>query len=76
MAIPAWHPEPADAAEPVTVYAAEELPAFGQSFHETIRGDTILVDVPTVPPRQGRASRSRPGICFISSIWRVRRSAT
>ena len=60
MAIPAQHPEPADAAarravEPVTVYTVDRLPACDRTFYETVRSDMTLVDELTVPPRDGRA---------------------
>ena len=60
MAIPAQHPEPADAAarravEPVTVYTVDRLPAYDRLFYETVRSDMTLVDELTVPPRDGRA---------------------
>ena len=60
MAIPAQHPEPADAAarravEPVTVYTVDKLPPFDRAFYETVRSDMVQVDELTVPPRDGRA---------------------
>ena len=60
MAIPAQHPEPADAAarravEPVTVYTVDKLPAWDRTFYETVRYGPTLVDTLTVPPRDGRA---------------------
>ena len=60
MAIPAQHPEPADAAarravEPVTVYTVDKLPALDRTFYETVRYGPTLVDTLTVPPRDGRA---------------------
>ncbi len=60
MAIPAQHPERADAAarravEPVTVYTVDKLPAYDRTFYETVRSDVTLVDELTVPPRDARA---------------------
>ena len=69
MAVPARHPEPADAAtwravEPVTVYAVDRLPPFDRTFYETVRGGMTLVDTLTVPPRDGRAFEVPVGHLF------------
>ena len=69
MAIPAQHPEPADAAarravEPVTVYTVDKLPAWDRTFYETVRYGPTLVDTLTVPPRDGRAFEVPAGHLF------------
>ena len=69
MAIPAQHPEPADAAarravEPVTVYTVDSLPPYDRAFYETVRDGTILVDELTVPPRDARAFEVPAGHLF------------
>lgn len=69
MAIPAQHPEPADAAarravEPVTVYTVDKLPAWDRTFYETVRSGPTLVDTLTVPPRDGRAFEVPAGHLF------------
>ena len=69
MAIPAQHPEPADAAarravEPVTVYTVDKLPACDRTFYETVRGGMTLVDELTLPPRDGRAFEVPAGHLF------------
>ena len=69
MAIPAQHPEPADAAarravEPVTVYTVDRLPPFDQTFYETVRTDMTQVDSLIVPPRDGRAFEVPAGHLF------------
>ena len=82
MAIPAQHPEPADAAarravEPVTVYTVDKLPALDRTFYETVRYGPTLVDTLTVPPRE-RASVRGPGFARRKRPWRAggRRKAT
>ena len=69
MAIPAQHPEPADAAarravEPVTVYTVDRLPPFDHTFYETVRTDMTEVDSLIVPPRDGRAFEVPAGHLF------------
>ena len=69
MAIPARHPEPADAAarravEPVTVYTVDKLPACDRTFYEAVRGGMTLVDELTLPPRDGRAFEVPAGHLF------------
>ena len=69
MAIPAQHPEPADAAarravEPVTVYTVDKLPAWDRTFYETVRYGPTLVHTLTVPPRDGRAFEVPAGHLF------------
>ena len=69
MAIPARHPEPADAAarravEPVTVYTVDKLPAWDRTFYEAVRAGPTLVDTLTVPPRDGRAFEVPAGHLF------------
>ena len=69
MAIPAQHPEPADAAarravEPVIVYTVDKLPAWHRTFYETVRTGPTLVHVLTVPPRDGRAFEVPAGHLF------------
>ena len=69
MAIPAQHPEPADAAarravEPVTVYTVDKLPAWDRTFYETARYGPTLVRTLTVPPRDGRAFEVPAGHLF------------
>ena len=69
MAIPAQHPEPADAAArravaPVAVYAADRVPPYDRAFYETVRTDMTLVDQITVPPRDGRAFEVPAGHLF------------
>ena len=69
MAIPAQHPEPADATarrsvEPVIVYAGDGLPSFDRSFYETVRSDPTLVEELIVPPRDARAFEVPAGHLF------------
>ena len=69
MAIPAQHPEPADAAErravaPVTVYTVDRLPPFDHAFYEAVRTDMTQVDSLVVPPRDGRAFEVPAGHLF------------
>ena len=69
MAIPAQHPEPADAAarravEPMTVYTVDKLPVYDRTFYETVRSGMILVDELTVPPRDARAFEVPAGHLF------------
>ena len=69
MAIPARHPEPADAAarravEPVTVYTVDKLPACDRTFYEAVRGGMTRVDALTLPPRDGRAFEVPAGHLF------------
>ena len=69
MAIPAQHPEPADAAarravEPVIVYTVDTLPAWDRTFYETARTGSTLVHTLTVPPRDGRAFEVPAGHLF------------
>ena len=69
MAIPAQHPEPADAAarravEPVTVYTVDRLPPYDRAFYEAVRSDMDQVGELTVPPRDGRAFEVPAGHLF------------
>ena len=69
MAIPAQHPEPADAAarravEPVTVYTVDRLPPYERTFYEAVRSDMDQVGELTVPPRDGRAFEVPAGHLF------------
>ena len=69
MAIPAQHPEPADAAArravaPVTVYTVDSLPPYDRTFYETVRSDLDQVGELTVPPRDGRAFEVPAGHLF------------
>ena len=69
MAIPAQHPEPADAdarraVEPVTVYTVDRLPPYDRTFYETVRDGMEQVGDVTVPPRDGRAFEVPAGHLF------------
>ena len=74
MALPAQNPEPADAAErraadPVTVYTVDRLPAYPEDFYESVREDMVLVEELTVAPRDAAAFEVPAGHLFrIASV--------
>lgn len=74
MALPAQNPEPADAAErraadPVTVYTVDRLPAYPRDFYESVREDMVLVEELTVAPRDAAAFEVPAGYLFrIASV--------